>query len=487
MNDSEPDPHHDSRRDPHRDSSVDTDALRALRRRARLVTGLKSRHMWRISRTTLRYGVFLCGASCVALFSLIFAWIAEVALRWNHQLTVAMPWLAFVLLPFGLAGLRWLTICLAPQARGSGIPQVIAAVNLPPSGPAQAVLVSFRQSMWKVLLTTGGLLAGASIGREGPSVQIGAAAMLAWGRWCHERLQFRIGFHPNALIAAGAAGGLAAAFNTPLAGVVFAIEELGRGTAVRWDRLVLSGVLTAGFLSLAIFGNNPYFSVKTPILALHSAWGPVLLCALINGMLGGLFAKLLIGGMPALLPERLRAWPTQRPVQAAFLCGLVAAVIGWASGGATFGTGYEQAAGLINGESHATLWFGIAKLVATVVSYFAGIPGGIFTPSLAIGSGIGANVAQLVGHLFGGMTEPRMLALISMAAFLAAATQAPITASVIVMEMTRSQDLTIFLLAASLLSSFLARQFCPNPFYHQVGRAFRREAQIVTHKVVSAT
>lgn len=429
----------------------------------------------------------MCGASCVALFSLIFAWTAEVALRWNHQLTVATPWLAFVLLPFGLAGLRWLTIRLAPQARGSGIPQVIAAVNLPPSGPAQTVLVSFRQSMWKVLLTTGGLLAGASIGREGPSVQVGAAAMLAWGRWCHERLQFRIGFHPNALIAAGAAGGLAAAFNTPLAGVVFAIEELGRGTAVRWDRLVLSGVLTAGFLSLAIFGNNPYFSVKTPILALHSAWGPVLLCALINGMLGGLFAKLLIGGMPALLPARLRAWPVQRPVRAAFLCGLVAAVIGWATGGATFGTGYEQAAGLINGESHATLWFGIAKLVATVVSYVAGIPGGIFTPSLAIGSGIGANVAQLVGDLFGGMTEPRMLALISMAAFLAAATQAPITASVIVMEMTRSQDLTIFLLAASLLSSFLARQFCPHPFYHQVARAFRREAQIVTHKVVPAT
>lgn len=186
--------------------------------------------------------------------------------------------------------------------------------------------------MWKVLLTTGGLLAGASIGREGPSVQVGAAAMLAWGRWCQEKLRFRIGFHPNALIAAGAAGGLAAAFNTPLAGVVFAIEELGRGTAVRWDRLVLSGVLTAGFLSLAILGNNPYFSVKTPILALHDAWGPVLLCALVNGALGGLFAKLLIGGVPALMPARLRAWPSQHPVQVAFVCGLLAAAIGWSTG-----------------------------------------------------------------------------------------------------------------------------------------------------------
>ncbi|GAB7544223.1 chloride channel protein [Cupriavidus sp. 8B] len=465
----------------------DRDRLRALRRRARMAAGRKSRQMWRISRTTLRYAVFMCGAGGVALFSLIFAWIAEVALRWNAQLAAATPWLAFVLLPLGLAALRWLTIRLAPQARGSGIPQVIAAFGLPPAGPAQTLLVSFRQSMWKVLLTTGGLLAGASIGREGPSVQVGAAAMLAWGRWCQEKLRFRIGFHPNALIAAGAAGGLAAAFNTPLAGVVFAIEELGRGTAVRWDRLVLSGVLTAGFLSLAILGNNPYFSVKTPILALHDAWGPVLLCALVNGVLGGLFAKLLIGGVPALMPARLLAWPLQHPVLVAFLCGLVAAVIGWSTGGATFGTGYEQAAGLINGEPHATLWFGVAKLAATVVSYFAGIPGGIFTPSLAIGAGIGANVADWVGHLFGGMTEPRVLALVSMAAFLAAATQAPITASVIVMEMTRSQDLTLFLLAASLLASFLARQFCPHPFYHHVGHAFRREALAATRKVAPAT
>nr|WP_315596817.1 chloride channel protein [uncultured Cupriavidus sp.] len=449
--------------------------LRDLRLRARRAAHRKTRQVGRISRTSMRYAVFMCGAGFVAAFSIVFAYIAEVALSWNMKLTTATPWLAFVMLPFGLAALRWLTIRLAPQARGSGIPQVIAAVTLPPAGVAQTVLVSFRQSMWKVLLTTGALLAGASVGREGPSVQVGAAAMLAWGQWCQEKLRFRIGFHPNALIAAGAAGGLAAAFNTPLAGVVFAIEELGRGTAVRWDRLVLSGVLTAGFLSLAVLGNNPYFSVKVPMLVLHDAWGPVLLCAVVNGVMGGLFAKVLIRGVPGLVPSAWRGWTSEHPVAVAFCCGLVVAALGWATAGATFGTGYEQASGLINGEPHSTLWFGLAKFVATVVSYFAGIPGGIFTPALAIGAGIGENVA----HFMTGMAEPRVLALVSMAAFLAAATQAPITASVIVMEMTRTQDLTIYLLAASLLASFLSRQFNPHPFYHHMGHAFRREAMAI--------
>lgn len=161
------------------------DRLRELRLRARRAADRKSRQVGRISRTSMRYAVFMCGAGGVAAFSMVFAYIAELALRWNASVTRATPWLAFVMLPFGLAALRWLTIRFAPQARGSGIPQVIAAVTLAPASTAQTVLVSFRQSMWKVLLTTGALLAGASVGREGPSVQVGAAAMLSWGRWCH--------------------------------------------------------------------------------------------------------------------------------------------------------------------------------------------------------------------------------------------------------------------------------------------------------------
>lgn len=431
----------------------------------------RARHTARISRHSFRIAVFLGGAVCVALFSLVFALIAEKMLEWNAHITHGYWWSALVMLPLAFAGIRWLTIRMAPESRGSGIPQVMAAMSMP-ACPEQTRLVSMRQAMWKIVLTAAGLLAGASIGREGPSVQVGAAAMLAWGKWWQKRPRFAVGFRPEALIAAGAAGGLAAAFNTPLAGVVFAIEELGKGSVVRWDRLVMSAVLGAGFLSLAIFGNNPYFQLTEAIHAMQISWPAVVSCALINGALGGLFAKALLAGPSAWMPARHRAWSLRHPIWIAAVCGLLVALLGMLTGGATYGTGYDQAAALLNGQSGEHALFGIAKLGATIFSYLAGIPGGIFTPSLAIGVGIGDNIA----HLLPIAVDPRLIALLSMAGFLAAATQAPITATVIVMEMTRSQDVTLMLLATTLAASFVSRQFCPRPFYHSVARNFRREA-----------
>jgi H+/Cl- antiporter ClcA len=231
-------------------------------------------------------------------------------------------------------------------------------------------------------------------------------------------------------------------------------------------------VLTAGFLSLALFGNYSYFPLSGPELVLNGAWRSVLLCALISGIAGGLFSRTLIRGLPGVLPHRFRTLPGRHPIYAASFCGLVVAILGWLANGTTYGTGYEQAAAMLNGDAANTLWFGVAKWTATVLSYFAGIPGGIFTPSLSIGAGIGAYLDMV----FPGISDPRMLVLLSMAAFLAAATEAPITASVIAMEMTKGQDVMLYLLAATLIASYISRLFTRRPFYHAVARNFRREA-----------
>lgn len=447
--------------------------LRRVATGSRHLLRRKLRQTNRLSRKSLPMALLLGGAALVALVSLGFAYLADLALEWNREWVGRAGWLALLVLPCALAALRWATLRFAPNAAGSGIPQVIGALSLPP-GPSQRSLVSLAQVLWKIPLAFCGMLAGASIGREGPSVQVGAAVMLAWGDfWKRRGLQLR-GFHANELLAAGAAGGLAAAFNAPLAGVIFAIEELGRGTVLRWQRLVLIGVLAAGFLVVAVQGNNPYFGTFAGAPLAHGMLWWVLICAALNGALGGIFARLLGKGPAAMAPASWRAWIRAHPIWTAFAMGLALALVGLATAGSVYGTGYGAAADLLSGETQHALpaGFGLAKLAATVASYWAGIPGGIFTPALTTGAGIGHHIWELAGE----GVDQRVLVLVSMAAFLAAATQAPLTASVVVMEMTGSQPMLFWLLVGSLLASGVSRQFCPQPFYHLAAGRFRRQA-----------
>ncbi|WP_116520702.1 chloride channel protein [Achromobacter insuavis] len=457
--------------------------LRRIATRLRHLLRRKLRQTNRLSRKSLQMALLLGGAALVALVSLGFAYLADLALEWNREWVGHAGWLALLVLPCALAALRWATLRFAPNAAGSGIPQVIGALSLPP-GPGQRSLVSLAQVLWKIPLAFFGMLAGASIGREGPSVQVGAAVMLAWGDfWKRRGLQLR-GFHANELLAAGAAGGLAAAFNAPLAGVIFAIEELGRGTVLRWQRLVLIGVLAAGFLVVAIQGNNPYFGTFAGAPLAHGMLWWVLICAALNGALGGIFARLLGKGPAAMAPASWRAWIRAHPIWTAFAMGVALALIGLATAGSVYGTGYGAAADLLSGETQHALpaGFGLAKLAATVASYWAGIPGGIFTPALTTGAGIGHHIWELAGE----GVDQRVLVLVSMAAFLAAATQAPLTASVVVMEMTGSQPMLFWLLVGSLLASGVSRQFCPQPFYHLAAGRFRRQAIVEAGRAARA-
>lgn len=446
--------------------------LARLRRGVADTVRRKLRQLRRLSRKSLQLVLLLCGAALVSFVSLGFAQLADLALHLNTQWLAARPWLGFLLLPFGLASICWLTQRYAPYAVGSGIPQVIAALSMPPTTGGRK-LVSLGQAVFKIPLTFFGLLIGASIGREGPSVQVGAALMLAWAEFCRRMGLPLKGIHPSELIATGAAGGLAAAFNAPLAGVIFAIEELGRGTALRWQRVVLLGVLAAGFFVVAIAGNNPYFGTFEGEALSRNMLLWTLTCGLACGIAGGAFGRLLSKGVSAYAPSRWRAWMRRHPVYVAFVLGLLIALLGWATSNSVYGTGYGVASDALTGEPAPVHGFGIAKILATVGSYWAAVPGGIFTPALTAGAGIGAELGQLAGPLIDG----RVLVLMSMAAFLAAATQSPITASVIVMEMTGSQPMLFWLLAGSLFASMVARQICPHPFYHHAAARFRQRAR----------
>ncbi|WP_274572173.1 chloride channel protein [Neisseria leonii] len=428
----------------------------------------------RLSRQTVSLAYLLAGAALVALTALFFAKLADYALTTNLMLAQKYPWFVWTALPPGLMLIVWLTQKFAPHAVGSGIPQVIASIALPHSHQKKR-LVAFRETLLKIPLTFLGMLAGASIGREGPSVQVGAAVMSAWGRWCRKRgLAFQ-SLRENDLLAAGAAGGLAAAFNAPLAGVVFAIEELGRAVLLRWERQIFIGILAAGFVQVAIEGNNPHFrsfyGVELKNMLPWVAGG-----AVVCGIAGGLFARLLLKGPAWLLPEKHRGLLRRHPVLLAGVIGLLLAALATLTGNQTLGTGYYEASAALRGTYDAPPAIAAAKWAATVLSYWAGIPGGVFTPSLTIGAMIGQHIADLSGLGVGA----NVVVLLCMTAFLSAATQSPLTSSVVVMEMTGSQSLLFWLLIGSLIAAQVSRRFSPKPFYHAVGQRFKQRIEAET-------
>ncbi|AVM59779.1 chloride channel protein [Haemophilus sp. oral taxon 036] len=445
--------------------------LRSLKFHLHYFFHKKLRQTHRISHKSLEFICLIIGATFVSLFSFGFAKLSDLGLELNAHWSSKYPIAVWFVLPLGMACLTWFTKKYTPYVGGSGIPQVIASINLPHSS-YKTKLVEFRQTIWKIPLTFLAMLIGASVGREGPSVQVGAAVMLAWGNYCRKHnLAFK-GLSTNELLATGAAGGLAAAFNAPLAGVIFAIEELGRGVMLRWERRVLMGVLAAGFILVAIQGNSPYFPSYQGATSVSYLYLWLAICGVVCGILGGIFGRLLAKGLAGLSPEKWRGWVRQHPIYIALLLGLVLAVLGSYTHGQTYGTGYEVVARALEGQAIEPE-IGILKLLATATTYWNGIAGGIFTPSLTTGAGIGA----MLWDLSGGMVDQRFLVILCMAAFLAGGTQSPVTASVVVMEMTGAQPVLIWLLISSIIASIISRQFSPKPFYHFAAGRFRQQMQ----------
>ncbi|HJV27483.1 MAG TPA: chloride channel protein [Aromatoleum sp.] len=396
--------------------------------------------------------------------AIVFALGAERALAAHNALLHISPWLSLLVAPAGFAAMSWLSRRFFRGTQGSGIPQAIAASHSDDPG-VRVRFLSLRIAFAKIALTLGGLLCGASIGREGPSVQVGAAVMHSLA----DRRLGRIASSHN-LIVAGAAAGLAAAFNTPLAGIMFAIEEMCRDHAFRANSTTLTAVIFAGLMSLSMLGNYTYFGRTLTALGWPGALWPTLACGVVGGFLGGAFCRLLIASSRG-LPGRLGHFALDRPVAFAALCGLGTALVGLATGGLTSGTGYAESKAALEGIAPLPGYFFAAKMLVIWLAFASGIPGGLFAPALAVGAGVGAVLSHF---LPAGPVAP--LLVLGMVAFLSAMTQAPITSFVIVMEMTANHELLMPLMATSLIAHGISRSVSPLPLYDALAAAMLRRA-----------
>ncbi len=385
---------------------------------------------------------------------------SEYASKLNKLLFATNSLVPLLLMPAGFAAIAFFSTRYFNGTAGSGIPQTIAALNEPRAGKRRDLL-SLHIAVGKVILTLASIAVGASVGREGPTVQIGASIM----HFFYGHGPFRSPAHRRALILAGGAAGVAAAFNTPLAGIMFAIEELSKKHVFNANTPTIVTVVFSGLISLFLLGSYTYFGFTAATLDLATEGAAILVCGAAGGVAGAAFSRAMIAGT-TLLPSRTDQ--KSRLLLIAALGGSAVAVIGLMTDGVIFGTGYEVTRAALEGREELPWYFGIAKLAATLLSTLSGIPGGIFAPSLAVGAGLGENVASFLPTI----APHSAVIVLTMAAYLAGVTREPMTSFVIMMEMTSSHHMLLPLMATTVVATGASRLVCPAPLYQTLADRF---------------
>jgi len=359
----------------------------------------------------------------------------------------------FILL-LGIAYLlRWI-VKIEPMAAGSGIPQVKGTI-----------LGQMKMNWWQVVISkfVGGILAigaGLSLGREGPSIQLGAT--LGQGI---SRLLGRTKMEERYLLTSGASAGLAAAFNAPLAGVLFSLEELHKNFSPTVLMSTVAAALTAAVISQHYFGPNPVFNfIDLPIFPVQY-YGFLILLGIITGLLGILFNKVLIKTLDIYEKQCLLSGIGRIAVPLA-LAGIAGFLLPDILGG-----GNNLVDAISSNQFTVTLLviLLIAKFIFTMISYGSGVPGGIFLPMLVIGALIGGVFNHVLIQSLGfNPYYSANIIVLSMAAYFTAIVKAPITGSILIMEMTGSFNHMLSLIIVSMTAYLVADIAKSKPIYEEL-------------------
>jgi CIC family chloride channel protein len=362
-----------------------------------------------------------------------------------------------VLVPVaGSLAMGFLLYRFFPYARGSGVPQTKAALF------ARDGFISLRTVLGKFFCTAATLASGIPLGREGPSVQVGAGIASVLGR--------ALGLRPErvrALIPVGAAAAIAAAFNTPMAAVLFALEEvMGDMNAPILGSVVIASATSWAVLRLML-GNNPLFQVPQYELVHPLELGIYALLGIAGGFLSVAFTKLLLNMRRFFLrlPRKTQWW---HPV----VGGVAVGLMGWLVP-QVLGVGYTYVGTALNGSMALKLMLLLVllKLVGVTVSYASGNAGGIFGPSLFLGAMLGGAIGAVAHHLLPGYTAtPGAYALVGMGAVFAGIVRVPMTSVLMIFEMTRDYAIIVPLMIANMTSLFISRRFQKQPIYEALAQ-----------------
>jgi CIC family chloride channel protein len=363
-------------------------------------------------------------------------------------------WRRFLIPTLGSLAMGYLLYRYFPEARGSGVPQTKAALY------ARDGRITLSTAFGKFFCTAVTLACGIPLGREGPSVQVGGGIASFLGR--------KLGLRPEkvkSLIPVGAAAAIAAAFNTPLAAVLFTLEEVvGDLHAPVLGSVVLASATSWGVLRL-LLGNEPLFQV--PQYQLVNPWELVIygVLGVAGGVVSAAFTQLLL---------KSRAWFLELPRRTVWFQpvagGLLVGLMGWFLP-EVLGVGYKYVGDALNGSLTLKLMvlLLVMKLIASAISYGSGNAGGIFGPALFLGAMLGGALGGAARHFFPGATaEPGAYALVGMGTAFAGVIRAPMTSVVMIFEITRDYSVIVPLMISNLVSYFIASRIQEKPVYEVI-------------------
>jgi len=377
------------------------------------------------------------------MYAKIFSWgenLLHFILDWHN-------WMIFIIAPIGFVLSWWLVKEFAPNAKGSGIPQVMAAVELanPKEHKKIRSLLSLKIIVFKIISSVILVIGGGAVGREGPTIQIAGSIF----RKVNEYLpDWWPKISKKNMIMTGAAAGLAAAFNTPLGGIVFAVEELSKTHINYFKTALFTAVIIAGLTAQTLAGSYLYLGYpKTNDVSLMVMF-PIVLVAGVAGILASQLSVIML----KMNDWKKRNLKTNR-ANVIFLvgCALLIACVSFFISREVLGSGKEiMERVLYTQDKHEDWYVPILRMFGPALSFTSGGAGGIFAPALTAGASIGSVISGIIDLT---PNETNVVILGGMVAFLTGITRAPFTSAIIVLEMTDRHSLIFHLMLGGMVSS----------------------------------
>ncbi len=398
------------------------------------------------------------------IYAQLFVWgekVMNLIFDWNG-------WMIFIIAPIGFVLSWWLIQKFAPYAKGSGIPQVMAAVELanPKENSKIKHLLSLKILIIKILSSLALILGGGAIGREGPTIQIAGSVF----RKVNEYLpDWWPKISKKNMILTGAAAGLSAAFNTPLGGIVFAVEELAKTHINYFKTALFTAVIIAGLTAQTLAGSYLYLGYPKTADVQLTIMFPVILVSAIAGIMGSRLSLIML----KITHWKKRLKNDKEQIIFLVASALIIASLAFFVNREILGSGKAiMERTLFTDNKHEDWYMPLFRMIGPALSFTSGGAGGIFAPALSAGASLGSVIS---GWIQLTPNETNVMILAGMVAFLTGITRAPFTSAIIVLEMTDRHSLIFHLMLAGMVSSLISMLISKHSLYDQLKINYLKE------------